>query len=57
MHKTCCEDGELLICLEKSVLSTLELGEVMKAVFKENHSVCGVPDGLHWGATGGMETS
>lgn len=34
-----------------------ELGEVMKAVFKENHSGCGVPDGLHWGATGGIEMS
>lgn len=35
----------------------LELREVMKAVFKENHSGCGVPDGLHWGATAGMEMS
>lgn len=39
------------------MLSTLELGEVMKAVFKENHSGPGVPDELHWEATGGMEAS
>lgn len=29
----------------------------MKAVFEEKYSGRGVPDELHWGATGGMETS
>lgn len=29
----------------------------MKAVFKGKHSGPRVPDELHWGATGGMETS
>lgn len=55
--KACWEDGEHLIHLEKSALNTFGLGEVMEAAFKENHSGHRVSDGLHWGATGGMETS
>ena len=56
MHKTHRADGEEVICPENSVLNMSELGEVMEAVYKENHSGHGVPDGLHWGATGGMKT-
>lgn len=40
----------------RQALLQSELGEVTEAAYKENHSGHGVPDGLHWGATGGMKT-